>query len=154
VIEGLVKRAGEKNQRGRRWPMRGVLSLLRWAKVPLCQFRGLKGERFQKVEMFQHFGFRSRPIEGAEVVLAPVGGSGAHVFSVAEEDRRYPCPVELKPGEVCVYDAQGNCVVIATGRMTLYHQTKIVMAAPNMEFYYDDMEQPDFQDFPGLEDES
>jgi len=130
VIEKLIRRAEEKGLRGRRWPMRGVLALLEWAKVSLCQVRGLKGERFQKAELFQHFGFRSRPLEGAEVVLVPVGGSGAHTFSVAEEDRRYPCPVELEPGDVCIYDSRGNYIVIAEDQMTLYHQTKIKLQTP------------------------
>lgn len=72
---------------------------------------GAAGELFRNREFFQHYGFSSRPLAGAEgLVLA----SGGRLFLVASDDRRYR--VELEEGEVALYTDEGDKIHLQRGR--------------------------------------
>ncbi len=64
-----------------------------------------------EVERFQNYGFTSRPANGAEAVVAFVGGDRAHGLALAVEDRRYRIR-NLSNGEVVVYDLTGTTVLL------------------------------------------
>ncbi len=64
---------------------------------------GRSGESFTSREYVQHYGFSSRPLEGAEAILIR---DGNHIVMIASEDRRYRVGIEA--GEVCIYTDEGD----------------------------------------------
>ena len=141
MIDRLLNRSKAKGVGGRRWLVRGVLALLAWANVPIVQVKGHAGETFEKLEYPMLWGFAARPLEGAEMFVALVGGSAGHGVVVASADRRYPCPVNLSPGGACLYNHEGDCVVIkadrtitvkAEGKTTIDSAEEIELTAPQV----------------------
>lgn len=54
-------------------------------------------------EYFQHYGYTSRPKDGAEIIFMAEGNV---VIAIASDDRRYR--LALQDGEVALYDDQGQ----------------------------------------------
>jgi hypothetical protein len=63
---------------------------------------GLPGQTFTDREMFQHYGFVSKPLNGAEGIT--IIQSGRNVL-IAEDDRRYR--ISVQDGEVALYSDKG-----------------------------------------------
>jgi phage gp45-like len=63
-------------------------------------------------EYFQHYGFSSRPLAGAEIIVIREGG---HFIAVASDDRRYR--ISLDNGEVALYTDEGDTVHFKRGRI-------------------------------------
>lgn len=78
------------------------------------EMEGLAGEPVSG-ELFQHYGFSSAPLAGAEYVVIPMGGSTNHSIVIASEDGRYR--LQLKDGEVSLYTDEGDYVHMKRGRM-------------------------------------
>jgi len=142
MIARLLRRSETKG--GRRWLVRGVLALLAWANVPIVQVKGHAGETFEKLEYPMLWGFAARPLEGAEMFVALVGGSAGHGVVVASADRRYPCPVELTPGSACLYNHEGDYVIVkadrtmalqAAGKISLTSDDEIELTAPKTRIH-------------------
>jgi phage gp45-like len=76
--------------------------------------QGLAGEKVTG-DLFQHYGFSSAPLAGAEYLVIPVGGNSKHAVVVASEDGRYR--LTLKDGEVSLYTDEGDYVHMKRGRM-------------------------------------
>lgn len=66
---------------------------------------GRPGELFANREYFQHYGFTSRPLQGAEGLALVQGNT---IFLVASDDRRYR--IELAAGEVALYTDEGDFI--------------------------------------------
>ncbi len=80
-------------------------------------------------ELFQHYGFTSRPKPGAEAVVLRDGNV---FFSVAEDDRRYRLAVE--EGEVALYSDEGDKVHFKRGRvLEISAGTKVSLITPLVE---------------------
>lgn len=62
----------------------------------------LAGEVAEGLEMFEHFGFTSRPLADCEAVVMFQGGDRSFGMVVATDDPRYR-PLGLEPGEVALY---------------------------------------------------
>ena len=62
-------------------------------------------------EHFQHYGFTSVPLPGAEGIALAVGGSTGHTVVINVDDRRYRVKA-LQAGEVCLYDDLGHKVTL------------------------------------------
>lgn len=60
-------------------------------------------------EHFQHYGFTSHALPGAEGIALAVGGSTDHTVVINVDDRRYRL-AGLQAGEVAIYDDQGQSV--------------------------------------------
>lgn len=73
--------------------------------------QGRENETFTDREFMQHYGFSSRPIEGAEGIIL---NEGNHIVMVASEDRRYRISVEA--GEVALYSDEGDSVHLKRNR--------------------------------------
>ena len=58
----------------------------------------------------QHFGFRSVPPPGCEVVRVASGGGGANTLTVAEESQAYG-PGNLEVGESAIYSTASGAIV-------------------------------------------
>ncbi len=78
--------------------------------VQAVQASGLADELVE-AERFQNYGFTAVPLPGAEAVAVFCGGLRSHGMVIAVEDRRYRLK-GLKPGEVAVYDDQGQSFVL------------------------------------------
>ena len=61
------------------------------------------------VEHFQHYGFTSVPLPGAEGIALAVGGNTGHTVLINVDDRRYRL-TGLAGGEVALYDDLGHQV--------------------------------------------
>jgi phage baseplate assembly protein V len=63
------------------------------------------------VERLQNFGFASRPMDGAEALVASLGGDRNHTVVIVVDDRRYR-PKDLEKGEACLFNAFGQKVTL------------------------------------------
>jgi phage baseplate assembly protein V len=59
------------------------------------------------VEHFQHYGFTSVPLPGAEGIALAVGGNTGHTVLINVDDRRYRL-TGLASGDVALYDNRGH----------------------------------------------
>ena len=69
------------------------------------------GELRDGVPLMQHYGFASRPMAGADVVVVFQSGDRARGVAVATGDQRYR-PTDLAPGEACLFHVSGSRVVM------------------------------------------
>ncbi len=72
--------------------------------LPTLRARFLAGEEHGDIPLMQQYGFASRPLPGAECVVAFMGGERSQGVAVATCDRRF-IPV-LGEGEVVIYSAE------------------------------------------------
>lgn len=84
--------------------IRVLIKAVRAGKIQLIDVKG-RGEDFTDKELFQQYGFASRPLNGAEGILLFIGGADNAVV-VATEDRRYR--VALENGEAAIYTDEGD----------------------------------------------
>lgn len=97
-----------------RQAFRAVAARNTHGKLIGVQMQGLAGETVDG-EQFQHYGFSSAPLPGAEYIVIPVGGNSKHSVVVASEDGRYR--LQLQDGEVSLYTDEGDYVHMKRGRM-------------------------------------
>lgn len=118
------------------------------------QLEALTGEVID-TDRPQPFGFKSNPIEG-DAIFVCVNGNRDHPLVIVVDDRF--CPVDLGPGEICLYNANGDYThfrntgeiqtvaegdilvrsktgeirLEAAGAVTVVSDTKIVLSAPEV----------------------
>lgn len=115
-----------------RQAFRAVASASTQGKLLGVQMQGLAGEPVSG-ELFQHYGFTSSPLPGAEYICIPVGGSSQHAVVVASEDGRYR--LTLDKGEVALYTDEGDKVHFKRGRVIeIETDTLIVKATTKVSF--------------------
>ncbi|HHR6226860.1 TPA: phage baseplate assembly protein V [Providencia alcalifaciens] len=85
-------------------------------KVQTMQGEGLSGEPLQGQEIFQHYGFTSRPLPGTEAIVLPLGGRSSHGIVIATEHGAYRL-AGLETGEVALYTDEGAKIVLKRGRI-------------------------------------
>lgn len=66
---------------------------------------GRTDETFTNREYFQHYGFTSRPLNGAEGILIKEGNN---IILIASDDRRYR--LQIEDGEVALYSDEGDSI--------------------------------------------
>jgi len=103
---------------------RRILSLIARSVVTLVndalagqqlQIRLLAGETRDGVERIQNYGFSSVPMEGAyPAVVICAAGDRAQALAIVVDDVRHR-PREGMPGDVVVYDWQGNSIRLRPG---------------------------------------
>lgn len=86
------------------------------AAVQFVQADALAGERLLDNELFQHYGFTSRPLPGTMAVVLPVGGKTSHGIVIATEHGDYRLRA-LESGEVAIYTDEGAHIVLKRGRL-------------------------------------
>ncbi|KAF0145125.1 MAG: mu-like prophage Flumu protein gp45 [Nitrospirae bacterium] len=72
---------------------------------------GRSDEIIENREYFQHYGFTSRPLSGAEAILIQ---DGNHIVMLASDDRRYRLAIE--DGEVALYTDEGDHILFKRGK--------------------------------------
>lgn len=89
---------------------RAVVSLVNDSlKMQGLQVTLMAGQTPDDAEHFQHYGFTSVPLPGAEGIALAVGGSTGHTVVINVDDRRYRLK-GLPGGEVALYDDLGQKV--------------------------------------------
>lgn len=90
---------------------------------------GRAGETFADREYFQHYGFTSRPLPGAEGLLIKQGNV---IYLIASDDRRYR--IGLADGEVALYSDEGDKVHLKRGRVVeIQAGTEVLLNAPSVK---------------------
>lgn len=134
----LMREQASRERSSVRQAFRAVASASTQGKLIGVQMQGLAGEVVTG-ELFQHYGFTSSPLAGAEYICVPVGGSSQHAVVVASEDGRYR--LTLKNGEVALYTDEGDKVHLKRGRviavetdtLTVKAITKVSFDTPLLE---------------------
>lgn len=89
---------------------RAVVSLVNDAyKMQALQVTLMADQTPDDAEHFQHYGFTSVPLPGAEGIALAIGGSTGHTAVINVDDRRYRLKA-LAGGEVALYDDLGHKV--------------------------------------------
>lgn len=135
----IMRDAAQRAQANVRHAFRAVLVRLdATRKLPPAQVKGLAGEGLA-VELMQHYGIASAPLQGAELVVLPIGGASAHGVIIASVDGRYR--IQLQPGEVAIHTDEGDYVHLKRGRLVevntdtllIKASTKVRMETPLVE---------------------
>lgn len=100
-------------------------------KMQLVQASLLAGELRDKVEHFQPYGHTSVPFDGAEAVIIFAGGNREHGLCVVVDDRRYRL-TGMEPGEVALYDDQGQVVRLKRDGIVIETEHKVTVTAPQV----------------------
>lgn len=109
---------------------RAVVSLVNDAtKLQAVQVQLRADEVRDGAEHFQHYGFTSVPLPGAEGVGLAVGGSTDHLVVLNIDDRRYR-KTGLAAGEVALYTKWGDFILLKEGEIQIVHATKVTITAP------------------------
>lgn len=128
----LMREQAERDRSRVRQAFRAVATASTQGKLIGVQMQGLAGEAVAG-ELFQHYGFTSSPLPGAEYICVPVGGSSQHAVVVASEDGRYR--LTLENGEVALYTDEGDKVHLKRGRVIeVETDTLIVKATTKVSF--------------------
>jgi phage baseplate assembly protein V len=89
---------------------------------------GRANETITDREVFQHYGFTSMPLNGAEGILI---NEKNHIVLIASDDRRYRIP--LQGGEVAIYNADGDYVKLGQNRkITVVGGTSVTVQTPSL----------------------
>jgi len=110
--------------------IRGIITSVLEGMIKRFSASGRTGETFTNREYFQHYGFTSRPLSGAEAIIIQEGN---HLIMVASDDRRYRIAIE--EGEVALYSSEGDHVHLKQGRVVeVVTNTLLVKAATKVRF--------------------
>jgi len=148
-LQKLMQRTAQRAQAGVRQALRAVLVRLdATATLPPAQVTGLAGEQLA-VELMQHYGVASAPLQGAEVIVLPVGGQSSHGVVIASIDGRYR--IALQPGEVAIHTDEGDHIHLKRGRvielvtetLTITATSKVRIDSPTVEMTGDATAQGD-----------
>lgn len=100
------------------------------AEIQTVQVETLSGEVIE-VPRIQDYGITSVPLPGAKGVVVAIGGKTNGYVCIKMDDKRYR-QVNLKPGEVALYDNQGQLVHLKEGgQMDLIANTQITAKVPS-----------------------
>ena len=112
----------------------GLLKLVDDArKIQQVQITLLDGEVRSNVNRMQDYGFTSVPLEGAEALLAAVGGNRDHLIAIRVDDGRHR-KKGLTAGEVALYSDEGDYILLKRGRIIeVLAGTKLKVTAPEVE---------------------
>ena len=83
--------------------IRGIVISVWEGFIKLFSATGRTDESFDQREYFQHYGYTSRPLPGAEIIIIREGN---HIIAIGSDDRRYRLAVE--EGEVALYTDEGD----------------------------------------------
>jgi phage baseplate assembly protein V len=132
----------------------GIVKLVDDAReIQQLQVTAFRGEVRDKLNRYQDYGFTSTPKEGAEAVLAAIGGNRSHLVALRVDDGRYR-KKSLNDGEVCMYHWEGGYVLLKNGKeidivmpegkvnvtspeVTVTASTKVTIDSPSVECKHD-----------------
>lgn len=128
----MMREQAQRERANFRQAFRAVAARNRHGKLIGVDMQGLAGETVSG-ELFQHYGFTSAPLAGAELIAIPVGGNSKHTVVVASEDGRYR--LQVQDGEVALYSDEGDHVHLRRGRVVeVVTDTLLVKAGTKVRF--------------------
>jgi phage gp45-like len=83
--------------------IRGIVNQVKEGLIKIFSASGRTDETLEEREYFQHYGFTSRPLSGAEIIII---NEGNHFIAIASDDRNYRIAIE--DGEVALYTDEGD----------------------------------------------
>ncbi|CUR45499.1 Prophage baseplate assembly protein V [Alloalcanivorax xenomutans] len=86
-------------------------------QVQVVQVELLAGE-IRNLQRLQDYGITSVPLPGAEGVAVSLNGQRGRTVMLKVDDRRYR-PVDLEPGDTCLYTHEGTVVHLQKGQKIL-----------------------------------
>lgn len=92
--------------------IRVVIKAVKTGKIQLIDVKG-RDEDFTNKELFQHYGFASKPLSESEGILLFIGGTD-NAIVIATEDRRYR--LALENGEAAMYSDEGDFIHFKRGK--------------------------------------
>lgn len=95
---------------------------------------GRADETISDREYLQHYGYTSRPLEGAEIIIIREGN---HYLAIASDDRRYR--IRLEEGEVALYDDLGQTVRLTRDGIVVESPKRIDATAPEVTVTADEI---------------
>lgn len=96
--------------------------------IQSMQIEGLADEAHDGVERMQDYGFTSHPFAEAEAVVVFATGLRSHGLVVAVGDRRYRLK-GTEPGEVAMYDDQGQVIHLKRDGILVHTDKKLTIEA-------------------------
>ncbi len=109
--------------------IRGIIQQVIEGAIKRFTASGRSDETIADREYFQHYGFTSRPLEGAEAIIIREGN---HLVMIASDDRRYR--IALEEGEVALYTDEGDYVHFKRGgKIEVLAGAKVKATAPEVE---------------------
>jgi phage gp45-like len=91
--------------------IRGIIQTVFEGVIKRFTASGRPDETIANREYFQHYGFSSRPLAGAEAIIIKEGN---HIVMIASDDRRYR--IALEDGEACIYTDEGDHIRLKRGK--------------------------------------
>lgn len=91
--------------------IRGIVISVIEGFIKLFSATGRTDESFEQREYFQHYGYTSRPLPGAEIIIIREGN---HIIAIGSDDRRYRLAIE--EGEVALYTDEGDKIHLKRDR--------------------------------------
>ena len=104
--------------------IRSIITSVAEGAIKRFSGTGRKNETFTDREYFQHYGFTSRPLAGAEAIVLKKGNN---VIVVASDDRRYR--LALEDGEVGLYTDEGDSIHLKRGNEIRVTTEKLIIDA-------------------------
>lgn len=113
---------------------RAVLALVNdAAKLQAVQVQLQDSVVRDRAEHFQHYGYTSHPLPGAEGISLSVAASTDHTVIINIDDRRYRLK-GLAAGEVALYTDEGDKIHFKRGNVIqIVAATKLQIDAPDVE---------------------
>lgn len=105
-------------------------------KIQSVQVEVLADELHDEAERFQHYGFSTHPIPGAEGIIVRIGGTASHGVIIVVDDRRYRL-TDLAQGEVALYDDLGQVVHLKRDGILIKSEMKVRVEAERVDVIAD-----------------
>ncbi|MGY1490715.1 phage baseplate assembly protein V [Methylobacillus pratensis] len=103
-------------------------------KTQRVQIGALAGEGKTDIEQFEAYGFTSSPLAGAEGVGLFFCGDRSHGVVICVGDKRFRL-TEAKPGEVAMYDDQGQVVHLTRDGIKIESHLDVELRGRNVRIH-------------------
>jgi phage baseplate assembly protein V len=109
----------------------GIVKLVDDARmVQQVQVKLLNSEVRDGANRYQDYGFTSVPLDGAECIVAAVGGNRSHLVIIRCDDGRHRMK-DLQPGESAHFSDEGDFILLRRGRIVEIHAgTRVDVTSP------------------------
>ena len=93
------------------------------------------------VDLYQQFGFASRPPKGAHVVVVAIGGERSDAIAISTMHRDYLLALD-DDGDCAIFDTRGQVVKLTADGIVLKSTSKVVIDCPDVRLTGDGASEP------------
>lgn len=105
--------------------------------VRTVQARFSADEIHDAMPQVQEYGFASRPLPECDAVVVHVSGERTQGIVIGTNDQRYR-PKDLEPGDVMIYDWQGNSILLSAAGVKVITAATFRVEAKDIELHATD----------------